>query len=59
MSCSGAVSADLFQKVVFGASVDAGKDVQVLQRLSQAGDHPTLLSFPEGDYLKGMACRVL
>jgi 23S rRNA (cytosine1962-C5)-methyltransferase len=59
MSCSGSVSADLFQKVVFGASIDAGKDVQVLERLSQAADHPTLLSFPEGDYLKGMACRIL
>ncbi len=59
MSCSGLVSPDLFQKVVFGASVDAGRQVQVLERLSQAPDHPVLLSFPESEYLKGLVCRVL
>jgi 23S rRNA (cytosine1962-C5)-methyltransferase len=39
--------------------VDAGRDVQVIERLSQAGDHPILLSFPESEYLKGLICRVL
>ncbi len=57
-SCSGLVSADLFQKILFGASVDAGRTVQVIERLSQGPDHPLLLSFPEGDYLKGLVCRV-
>jgi len=57
-SCSGLVSADLFQKIVFGAAVDAGRDVQIVERLSQASDHPVLLSFPEGEYLKGLVCRV-
>ncbi len=57
-SCSGLVGADLFQKVVFGASVDAGRDVQIIARLAQAPDHPILLSFPESEYLKGMICRV-
>jgi 23S rRNA (cytosine1962-C5)-methyltransferase len=57
-SCSGRVSADLFQKVVFGAAVDAGRDVQILQHLGQAADHPILLSFPESAYLKGLLCRV-
>ncbi|MFQ6058072.1 MAG: class I SAM-dependent rRNA methyltransferase [Anaerolineae bacterium] len=58
-SCSGLVSPDLFQKVVFGASVDAGRDVQIIERLSQGHDHPVLLTFPEGEYLKGLVCRVL
>jgi 23S rRNA (cytosine1962-C5)-methyltransferase len=58
-SCSGLVSADLFQKVVFGAALDAGRDVQVIERLTQAPDHPTLLTFPEGEYLKGLICHVL
>ncbi|MBC7249315.1 MAG: class I SAM-dependent rRNA methyltransferase [Anaerolineae bacterium] len=58
-SCSGAISADLFQKIVFGASVDAGRDVQIIERLSQGPDHPVLLSFPESQYLKGLVCRVL
>jgi 23S rRNA (cytosine1962-C5)-methyltransferase len=57
-SCSGLVSADLFQKIVFGASVDAGRDVQVVSRLSQGADHPVLLTFPESAYLKGLLCRV-
>ncbi|MEK6776181.1 MAG: class I SAM-dependent methyltransferase [bacterium] len=58
-SCSGLLAPDLFQKIVAGAALDAGRDVQIIQRLSQAPDHPTLLSFPEGSYLKGLVCRVL
>jgi len=58
-SCSGLVSPDLFQKVLFGASVDAGRDVQIIEKLSQASDHPILLTFPESEYLKGLVCRVL
>ena len=57
-SCSGLVSADLFRKVVFGSSVDADRDVQVLERLSQPPDHPVLLGLPEAEYLKGLVCRV-
>jgi len=58
-SCSGLVSADLFQKVVFGAAVDAGRDVQILEWLRQDRDHPVAITFPEGEYLKGLICRVL
>ncbi len=57
-SCSGLVSADLFQKVVFGASLDARREVQILAHLFQSEDHPVLLTFPEGAYLKGLLCRV-
>ncbi len=57
-SCSGAISADLFQKVVFGASVDARRAAQIIERLTQAPDHPVSLAFPEGEYLKGLICRV-
>ena len=57
-SCSGAVDETLFQKVIFGASLDAGRDVSILERLSQASDHPVLLTFPEGAYLKGFVCQV-
>jgi 23S rRNA (cytosine1962-C5)-methyltransferase len=58
-SCSGGVDAGLFQKIVFGASVDAGRDVQIVEWLTQGTDHPVLLSFPESAYLKGLVCRVL
>jgi 23S rRNA (cytosine1962-C5)-methyltransferase len=57
-SCSGLVSEDLFQKVVFGASIDAGREVRIIARLSQGADHPVLLSFPEASYLKGFLARV-
>jgi 23S rRNA (cytosine1962-C5)-methyltransferase len=58
-SCSGGVEADLFQKIVFGASIDAEREVQIVESLSQGPDHPVLLSFPESAYLKGLACRVI
>ena len=58
-SCSGLVSADLFQKVVFGAAVDAGRPVQIVEWLRQSADHPVAITFPEGEYLKGLICRVL
>jgi 23S rRNA (cytosine1962-C5)-methyltransferase len=58
-SCSGLVSADLFQKVVFGAAVDAGRTLQVLEWLRQSADHPVAITFPEGEYLKGLICRAL
>jgi 23S rRNA (cytosine1962-C5)-methyltransferase len=58
-SCSGAVSAELFQKVVFEASVDAKRDAQIVGKLSQSPDHPVLLTFPESEYLKGLVCRVM
>ncbi|NTW02699.1 MAG: methyltransferase, partial [Oscillochloris sp.] len=57
-SCSGLISPDLFQKIVFGASADSGRDVQIIERLSQSPDHPVLLTFPESEYLKGFVCRV-
>ncbi len=57
-SCSGAISIDLFQKIVFGAALDAHRDALVIERLGQAPDHPVLLSFPESEYLKGLIARV-
>jgi len=58
-SCSQHLSIDLFQKVVFGAAVDAGRRVTVLKRLCQSIDHPVSLHHPEGEYLKGLVLRVL
>jgi 23S rRNA (cytosine1962-C5)-methyltransferase len=58
-SCSGGVNADLFQKIVAGAAVDAGVDAQILDRLGAATDHPVSIHFPEGEYLKGLVLRRL
>jgi 23S rRNA (cytosine1962-C5)-methyltransferase len=57
-SCSGGVSADLFQKIIAGAALDAGVDAQFIERLGAGPDHPVALNFPEGEYLKGLLCRV-
>jgi 23S rRNA (cytosine1962-C5)-methyltransferase len=57
-SCSGGVSAELFQKIIAGSALDAGNEAQVVARLGASADHPVALNFPEGDYLKGLICRV-
>ncbi|MDP5041238.1 MAG: class I SAM-dependent methyltransferase [Paraglaciecola sp.] len=58
-SCSGLLSFELFQKVVADAALDAGREVQFIERLGQAADHPVGSAYPEGFYLKGLVCRVI
>ncbi len=58
-SCSAGVSTEAFTLAVSWAGIDAGRDVQIVRRLSQGPDHPILTSFPESEYLKGLVCRVL
>jgi 23S rRNA (cytosine1962-C5)-methyltransferase len=57
-SCSGGVTADLFRKIVAGSALDADAEAQVVAYLGASSDHPAALSFPEGDYLKGLICRI-
>jgi 23S rRNA (cytosine1962-C5)-methyltransferase len=57
-SCSGGVSPELFQKIVAGAALDAGVSARIEAWLHAAPDHPVTLNFPEGEYLKGLLCRV-
>jgi 23S rRNA (cytosine1962-C5)-methyltransferase len=56
-SCSGGIDAALFRKIVAGAAQDAGVDASVIATLGAAADHPVALSFPEGEYLKGLLVR--
>jgi 23S rRNA (cytosine1962-C5)-methyltransferase len=53
-SCSGLVDADLFQKIVFSASLEAGRSFALLARQGAGPDHPVSLDCPEGEYLKGL-----
>jgi len=53
-SCSGGVSAELFQSIIAGAALDAGAEAKIIERFGAAADHPVALEFPEGDYLKGL-----
>lgn len=57
-SCSGGVSAELFQKIVAGAALDAGVDGRIVRHLHASGDHPVGIHFPEGEYLKGLVIEV-
>ena len=57
-SCSGGIGIELFQKIVAGAAQDAKVEARIVQRLSAAADHPVLLDFPEGEYLKGLVCQI-
>ncbi|HWI13212.1 MAG TPA: class I SAM-dependent methyltransferase [Burkholderiales bacterium] len=57
-SCSGGVNADLFQKIVAGAALDAGVDARIERWLHAAADHPVALNVPESEYLKGLLCRL-
>jgi 23S rRNA (cytosine1962-C5)-methyltransferase len=56
-SCSGGVSADLLQKILFGAALDAGIEAAIVARFGPSADHPVALNFPEGEYLKGLLVR--
>lgn len=58
-SCSGAVDIDTFKQIIAWAALDAGKEVQILKQFNQPEDHPVRISFPEGEYLKGLLLRVL
>lgn len=58
-SCSGAVDIDTFKQILAWAALDAGKEVQFIDQFAQPEDHPVRASFPEGEYLKGLLCRVV
>lgn len=51
-SCSGPVPADLFQKVLFAASLDAGVPARIVEKRGAGPDHPVSIDCPETEYLK-------
>ena len=57
-SCSGHMSLDLFQKVIFSAALDARRRISILRRLTAGMDHPVSLYCPESEYLKGFLLQV-
>lgn len=58
-SCSGAVDMETFKQIIAWAALDAGREVQIIKQFHQPEDHPVRLSFPEGEYLKGLLLRVI
>jgi 23S rRNA (cytosine1962-C5)-methyltransferase len=58
-SCSYHISEPLFLQVLAEAAIDARRTITVVERRTQARDHPILLTMPETYYLKCMIVRVL
>ena len=58
-SCSAAIDCELFQKIVASAALDAKRELKIAGWLSQSADHHIDSAFPEGRYLKGLACKIL
>jgi 23S rRNA (cytosine1962-C5)-methyltransferase len=57
-TCSYHMSEEGFLNVLADASADAGRSVQIVEKRTQARDHPVLVSMPETHYLKCMILRV-
>jgi 23S rRNA (cytosine1962-C5)-methyltransferase len=58
-SCSFHMSEAHLLEVVAAAALDCGKRLRVLERRTQARDHPILLTVPETHYLKCLIFKVL
>lgn len=58
-SCSHHVSEAMLLELIAEASLDAGRTVRVLERRTQAQDHPILLTVPETHYLKCLILQAL
>jgi len=57
-SCSGRVDPEAFRNLLRLAAGRAGRDVRLLEWLSQPIDHAERLAFPEGRYLKSAVLEV-
>ena len=58
-SCSQRVSEATFLELLAQAALDAGRQLRVLERRTQASDHPILLTVPETHYLKCLILQVV
>ena len=58
-SCSHHLSEAAFLQLLAEAALDAGRTLRVAERLTQARDHPILLTVPETHYLKCLVLEVI
>ena len=58
-SCSQHMSEARLLEIILAAALDAGKRLRVLERRTQARDHPMLLAMPETLYLKCIILQVM
>ncbi len=57
-SCSHFFGSEIFYRMIGSAAVDAHRTVQILERRGPGPDHPSLLGYPESEYLKCALLRV-
>ena len=57
-SCSQVVDRQLFFDTIVSAAIQTGREIKVLQHLSQPADHPVSIYHREGEYLKGLVLHV-
>lgn len=58
-TCSYHMPEEMFLRILTEAANDAHRRVQLVEKRTQAGDHPILLGVPETYYLKCVIARVL
>ena len=56
-SCSGLVSAELFQQILFAAALDSGTTFSIIEKAGAGPDHPVSIYCPESEYLKAFFLR--
>jgi 23S rRNA (cytosine1962-C5)-methyltransferase len=57
--CSGLISLPMLEDLLAQLAVQEGREIQILERLGQAPDHPVSVACPESNYLKCLISRVL
>ncbi|CAN5455240.1 23S rRNA (cytosine(1962)-C(5))-methyltransferase RlmI [soil metagenome] len=58
-SCSHHVGAEIFEKMIADALVDARRSARRLRRFEQALDHPVLPTLPETEYFRGLLLEMM
>ena len=58
-TCSYHMSEQMFLEIIAGAANDAHRRLQLVEKRTQAGDHPILFGVPETHYLKCVIARVV
>jgi 23S rRNA (cytosine1962-C5)-methyltransferase len=56
-SCSGVVSAELFQQILFSAALDAKRTFSIVEKAGAGPDHPVSIYCPESEYLKAFSLK--
>ena len=57
-SCSGLVSMPMFEQILRTSAGSCGRRVQVFKKTGAGPDHPVMVDYPEGEYLKAIWCKV-